>query len=580
VLNDSLFLATSQGVIVGDLRGTINLKDFRNWKRYGAGDGIDPGPVLQIAEFENSIYTGRDSVGLFQYATGSWIQLDELQSRAYSYIGSSDNSLFIISNDEIWENTSGVFSLIESTLSDSPREIVRQDGARYVASSSNGVVEISQGETAIFPTGPYSDSNFRAFYDDDITIVPGGFDDQLNPVGISSGYYTFTDGEWINFNADDPDNSVSIPEFPDITGYGKIGDDSYLSSYGYGLLRMDANGSSEIINENTPGSLLENLLPGENGVFITGIASSDGLWILNYGASRPYKFWSTDNTWSEFQFPGGASQFPVNIEVGPNGDCWVILDENNGGGILVFDKDGTRSRVLSTSPGNGNLPSNAVNSIRFDKEGQAWVATKAGIVFFPFAAFVLEGDEVDGVAPIYESRLLFDGEDVTALEIDGGDRKWMATGANLWLFDKNINTLLKNFSPENSPIYDERIYDLRINGGNGELFILSEGGILSYRTDATDGEAVHDRDIVIFPNPVRLRDFSGVVTVNGLAENAYVKVTDMAGRLVWQTRSNGGTFSWDLRSLSGEIPQTGIYLILSSTPDGSDTVIGKLALVN
>ena len=246
----------------------------------------------------------------------------------------------------------------------------------------------------------------------------------------------------------------------------------------------------------------------------------------------------------------------------------------------MFNSDGTAYRVFTTAPGNGNLPSNAINSIRFDSDGQAWVGTDEGVVFFPFTASVLRGEDIDGVAPIFESRLLFDGDNVTALEIDGGDRKWMATGATLWLFDKNINELIHNFSPENSPLYDEEIKDLKINGGNGELFILSDGGIFSYRSDATDGNPVHDQEIVIFPNPVNLRNFSGVVTIDGLAENAYVKITDIAGRLVWQAQANGGTFSWDLRNLSGEIPQTGIYLILSSTSDGSDTIVGKLALVN
>ena len=156
----------------------------------------------------------------------------------------------------------------------------------------------------------------------------------------------------------------------------------------------------------------------------------------------------------------------------------------------------------------------------------------------------------------------------------------MSTLDALWLFDKNINTLISKFDPGNSPLFDSPIQSLRINNRTGELFIGSNGGVVSYQTDATKGSPRQQSSIVIYPNPVRLQEYGGVVTVDGLVENAFVKITDMSGRLVWQSIANGGTFSWNLRDLNGNLPQTGMYMLLISNSDGTEIIIGKLALIN
>ena len=117
---------------------------------------------------------------------------------------------------------------------------------------------------------------------------------------------------------------------------------------------------------------------------------------------------------------------------------------------------------------------------------------------------------------------------------------------------------------------------------SGELFIATASGLCSYHTDATKGYSkLKSSQLKIFPNPVR-PDFNGVVTVNGLVDNALVKFTDTSGNLVYQTRANGGTATWNLRLANGKRAAAGVYFIMASlTPSGGETQMatGKLLLI-
>ncbi len=77
----------------------------------------------------------------------------------------------------------------------------------------------------------------------------------------------------------------------------------------------------------------------------------------------------------------------------------------------------------------------------------------------------------------------------------------------------------------------------------------------------------------MFPNPVP-PGFSGTIAIRGLANNAFVKITELDGRLVYQTRALGGQAIWDGRNYRGQKISSGAYLVLVSD-DGSNSSAGK-----
>jgi flagellar hook assembly protein FlgD len=71
-----------------------------------------------------------------------------------------------------------------------------------------------------------------------------------------------------------------------------------------------------------------------------------------------------------------------------------------------------------------------------------------------------------------------------------------------------------------------------------------------------------------------------LVTIEGLSSNAEVKITDANGRLVYQTRANGGKATWDGLRLDGSRPNSGVYLVFALNSDGTETAMGKFIFMH
>ncbi|WP_247232921.1 two-component regulator propeller domain-containing protein [Telluribacter sp. SYSU D00476] len=261
-----------------------------------------------------------------------------------------------------------------------------------------------------------------------------------------------------------------------------------------------------------------------------------------------------------------------------NGLQWTRLPTYLGGGIVVSDHSTGRQRYLSTSLGNGGLPSATVNSIVVDRDGLVWFASDRGVGYF-VPDGVLAGGRIDAVLPIYGQRRLLSSERATALAVEPGNRKWIGTRSGLYLFSPDGIELIQQFTAQNSPLPTDHIRALRFADSTGYLYVDTPNGMVSYRSGATSPEpTLVTNTVALFPNPVR-PGYDGVVGVKGLVENTVVKITDLSGRLVHETRSQGGTASWDLRDYTGRRARGGIYLVLLIAPDGTESVAGKLAVV-
>jgi len=153
----------------------------------------------------------------------------------------------------------------------------------------------------------------------------------------------------------------------------------------------------------------------------------------------------------------------------------------------------------------------------------------------------------------------------------------MGTERGVWLFSPSGEALVSNFTVENSPLLSNVILDIDVNHETGEVFFATDLGLASFRSDATASDAVFS-DVKIFPNPVT-PDYTGTVGITGLATDAIVKITDISGKLVWQTQANGGTASWNVKDYQGNRASTGIYLVFAASADGSESVVGKIAVI-
>lgn len=255
---------------------------------------------------------------------------------------------------------------------------------------------------------------------------------------------------------------------------------------------------------------------------------------------------------------------------------WSRRGDN--GGIVVTNVK-NQSIYISTGAGLGNLPSNTVKTLALDRDGQIWVGTDKGVVVFDNPSAVFSGKNFDAYTPVFERRRLLGNETVTSIAIDGGNRKWMGTRNGIFLFNSDGTELVVNFTEKNSPLPSNEITYIRAEPNTGEVYIRTPKGMVSYRGTATEsGFKQEENAVKVFPNPVR-PDFEGMIGIEGLVENAFVKITDVAGNLVYETRANGGTATWNGRTLSGMRVETGVYLVFSANAKGEETCVSRLAVV-
>lgn len=562
IRDDSVFLATETGIIAGAL--TDNLLDFNKWKRFAEGNF--PQAATSIATVGQAVYAAFREGGLFAYHSGSWSKMEMLPELVFSRLTATDDKLVLTDGTSVWvldpaTNEAAVAyadpesGVVEASLDGT--------GVLWIATKRRGLLTNETGSFApIVPNGPAFDETVALHHNGGkIFAVSGGFSTNFEPINNTGKVSVFERGTW----------SLETPSARDLTSiaFNENGR-RFIGSFGFGVI--DSDGDASRVWDETNSSLINTQPPGRR-VDVTSIANAtDGLWVANYAATPPLHFFNyTDNTWESYSFPYGNARYPVKLHADLRNDLWIALDPERGGGLVVFDKVRNQHLILSSQAGQGGLPSDQVYEVVSDRDGNVWVGTDAGVAYF-------FDKNSDAVKPIFENRFLLRDETVHAIAVDGGNRKWIGTERGVWLFNSTGDQALTNFTIENSPLPSNRIHDIEINPVSGEVFFATDRGIASFRSNATAGGS-NFQTVKVFPNPVP-GVFAGEVGISGLTTDAVVKITDISGRLIRETRANGGSASWDVRDYKGRRVDTGIYLIMAVAPDGSKSIVGKIAVVN
>ena len=73
-------------------------------------------------------------------------------------------------------------------------------------------------------------------------------------------------------------------------------------------------------------------------------------------------------------------------------------------------------------------------------------------------------------------------------------------------------------------------------------------------------------------------DYNGPIAIRGLVDDADIRITDIAGNLVYHTVALGGQAIWNGKDFSGRRAASGVYLVYVTNADGSSTCISKLLM--
>ncbi|UZR95803.1 T9SS type A sorting domain-containing protein [Chondrinema litorale] len=574
ISGDSIYLATAEGVISASLSENANRLDYTNWNNIFSDYQLD---IQQIEAFNGKIYFTVEDEGLYEYNQSEAMQLEVAQNLSYNSLSSTEEYLFLSVEGKIYQiDTEGNIVVIETDLLLNPQEVTEDEqGNLYIADNSNGLLQMADNAVnSISPAGiGEAEVSILSDAGNRILAFQLAFNESsYNPLNNLGSFSEFTDEGWKIYSADENLNATLLPNVTDLysTTYNFNDDKLYLASFGNDILQWDLVTDSIVKLQNTP--FLASGFQGE----ISGVSidANGKLWVTVYGvsSSSPSVFLLDEGQWNSFSVSENVGRYPLGIISDDFGNVWIKLST----GLIVMDETGNYAYLNANSAINP-LPNSEVLSMANDKESQVWIGTAEGVIEFFATSVDNIKQETVSATPVYESYLLLNDYEVTSIAIDGANRKWFGTKSGLWLFNEDGTELVEFYDEDNSPLFSSNILDVAIEDETGEVFIATDEGLLSFRGFATEASLNYDQ-AKIFPNPVR-EDFDGYISISGLTYNASVKITDISGKLIWDTVANGGTATWDARNYNGEKAKTGIYLVYVASESGEDVFQGKIAVI-
>ncbi len=325
------------------------------------------------------------------------------------------------------------------------------------------------------------------------------------------------------------------------------------------------------------------------------------LWIGGSDVQNFLTVRKTNGSFQNFNF-SSATPFVGRILADKNNQIWVTFPRSGGvvgvynsvnyataTGLAVYKNNNfaapgaSNFKFLTLSEGQGKLPDAYVFAIAEDHDGKIWIGTSKGIAVFYSPENIFNGGNYDAqqilITQDNHVQILLETQKVTAIAIDGANRKWIGTeAAGVFCFSPDGQKEIYHFTAENTPLFSNLVHDIAYNEVTGDVFIGTDQGIQSYRTEIIKGEEEY-KDVHAYPNPVR-PGYNGNVYVKGLINESVVKITDINGNLVWETKSQGGQIVWGLKNIKGQKVAPGVYLASCALSDGSTSALTKILVMN
>lgn len=318
------------------------------------------------------------------------------------------------------------------------------------------------------------------------------------------------------------------------------------------------------------------------------------VWVWPAAARRANNFEGWVNfTYDEHAQPNAPIIRPLTAS---GNERFVVYALDRGNSLLLIDTNGTptdrsddRTALISNvyDQDGSVVTKQWIRSIYEDQQsGLVWIGTDNGLFTFrPKDMF----EDATKVRRIKVARndgtnladYLLDGINVMMIAEDGQNRKWIATlGGGLVQTTPDGSQILNQFTAENSYLPNNNIYTVEYNPANNSVMAGTQHGLAEYFMPGVSSGNNFDL-VKVYPNPVR-PDYLGWINIEGLVDNALVKIVDSEGNLIKELgHSAGGKVEWDGTNLNNVKVPSGVYFVFMSTAtDGmSEANVAKILVV-
>lgn len=568
-----------------------NGADYKAWQNLSGKDGLSAVACKGVVTINNEVICLQND-SLFIQRGNSWRYLFS-NGLPVTSINSSENKIALcqqgLSKAQVaFINGNGsIDKVFDQPIIQKPKSALLKNGTYWIADSLNGLLQWQGNSFEQYNiNAPYSIATGQmVVHDNTLYAAAGSIDKNGQALNNAAGIYRLQNGQWTTYNRF---TFAVLDSLKDVVtlAIDRRNNSLWAGSFGDGLLNIKTGPSFQKYKNNSP---IQPSLTNRNSYQATGLQfdAAHNLWIANYGAAQYLHVLKENNTWQSFTPPIALNENAVaQIVIDDANQKWIAAPKGNG--VLCFNHGTTientaddKWKLLKGGTGRGNLPSNEVLCLAKDKNGFIWIGTADGIgvVQCPEQIFTTG---CEATLPITKdgsfAAYLFKGENVNSIAVDGADRKWIGTDKGAWLIDAAGEKVLQHFTEERSPLLSNVVHNIAINGSTGEVFFATANGICSYKGSATEGAATND-SLLVYPNPVT-PEYNGTIAIKGLAEGSFVKITEAAGRLVYQTKALGGQALWNGKDYTGRRVQTGVYLVIVTDENKIERGVGKIVFIN
>ncbi len=581
-----LYASTTEGL--KKAASSANLINYTNWTLV---NGLTTNGCADIISFQNKLVLLKNDSMLVNNGS-NWNLFYDDNLHIESLHISGDKLLL----SETLPNADGRVVVLNSTGSITntiqaagkikiPKDALMYNNDYYIADLFGGLRKVNGSVVeTIIPNSPFEKSSGEMLVTNNkLLVCAGEVNDAWNYTYNRNGLYKFENEYWSFYNQY---NFPLLDSCFDIitAAADPVEDAVYYGSYSGGLIKLSGKDQFSIYKQNTA---LKPALGDPNSYRISGLCfdSDNNLWISNYGSPTPLVVKKTDNTWKAFALPFFITENALaQILVDDYNQKWIIAPKGNGllcynhGSIDNIGDD--RWKFFRYGTNNGNLPDNDVYCLTKDKDGFIWIGTARGIAIVQCAQEIFSTG-CNAILPIVQNGnfngYLFGNEQVKTIVTDGANRKWVGTKNGVWLISADGEKVLYHFTENNSPLLSNDIKRITIDPQTGEVFIATFKGLCSFRSTATAGGEKNE-NVLVFPNPVP-PGYNGTIAIKGLVNNAVVKITELNGRLVYQTKALGGQAVWNGRNYKGIKVSSGAYLVLVTDDTNKEKLVTKIFIV-
>ncbi|BAO54577.1 type IX secretion system anionic LPS delivery protein PorZ [Nonlabens marinus] len=566
------------------------LIDFENWSR------INAGVFDEVAALDNEVFAIDNAGGLYSLAGNSF------QPTGYRFPSGSldatslDNELTVAGQNYVQILDAG--QNIRTSITDVNGISYRFTSANvsgneiYIGTFENGMIRLDTQDSSIaeiiVADGPTRNRAFSlSTSPNELWVGYGDYNLFYDPFPLEQfGVSHLEEDVWINYSTSEVNNISSISS---ITINPENPDEVYLNSMHNGILQfVDGTATTQYgINNSTLNSILP---PSAEFVRVPSSTFDDAgnFWAIASQVSDVINKRNPSGSWEAIDVSEGYSEL-----AGSNKESTTklvvtragnVIFGTTGQGVIAYNPNNNSYGRLIDEIQRGNLINNYVSELTVDQNGQLWIGSNLGLRVLFNANSILSENPPDARAIIIEDvngipRELLADEAILDIEVDGNNRKWIATASSgAFLFSPSGQETIFQFTKNNSPLPSNTVNDIAIDEATGKVYFGTDNGIVAFQGDRTSQPSENLENVYAFPNPVK-PGFDGNVTIDGLTDRARIKITDIEGNLVFEIVSQGGSVQWDTRSFNGNQVSSGVYMLFISTDDNIETKVSKIMVI-